>query len=66
MPLAFVGMMSQVPMLPLSSWLKRKTRGTTFEPAGNYLFWITFCFLGQPAAVLLYYSHATLGWADES
>ena len=57
MPLAFFGMMAQVPMLPVSSWIKRKTKATAFEQAGNYLFWVTFCFLGQPAAVLLYYAH---------
>jgi len=59
MPLAFVGMMSQVPMLPISSWIKRKTAGTTFEQAGNFLFWTTFCFIGQPLCVLLYYAHAS-------
>jgi diacylglycerol O-acyltransferase-1 len=58
MPLAFFGMMAQVPMLPLSAWLKRTTRGTAFAQSGNYLFWITFCFVGQPACVLLYYLHA--------
>ena len=57
MPLAFFGMMAQVPMLPLSSYIKRKTKGTAFEQAGNYLFWVTFCFVGQPAAVMLYYAH---------
>jgi len=61
MPLAFVGMMGQVPMLPLSSWLKRKTKGTSFAQAGNFLFWVTFCFIGQPLCVLLYYAHATKG-----
>jgi len=59
MPLAFVGMMSQVPMLPLSSLLKKRTRGTAFEQSGNFLFWITFCFIGQPLCVLLYYVHAS-------
>jgi len=47
--------MMQVPMLPISKWLKNRTRGTTFEQAGNYLFWITFCVLGQPLCVMLYY-----------
>ena len=59
MPLAFVGMMSQVPMLPLSSLLKKRTQGTAFEQSGNFLFWITFCLVGQPLCVLLYYVHAT-------
>ena len=66
MPLAFVGMMSQVPMLPLSSWLKRRAAGTAFEQVGNYLFWVTFCFIGQPLCVLLYFTHATRGGGAEA
>ena len=62
MPLAVVGMMLQVPMLPISAMLKRQTKGTAFEQAGNYLFWMTFCFIGQPACVLLYYMHAVGAW----
>jgi len=56
MPLAFIGMMSQVPMLPLTAWLRATTKGTAFSQAGNYLFWVTFCFVGQPLSVLLYYA----------
>ena len=63
MPLAFFGMMAQVPMLPLSAWMRRKTRGSAFEQSGNFLFWITFCFVGQPLCVQLYYMHATM-WAE--
>ena len=59
MPLAFFGMMAQVPMLPLSALLFQRTRGTAFEQSGNFLFWITFCFVGQPLCVILYYMHAT-------
>lgn len=44
----FFGMMSQVPLLFWSSSLK----GTVL---GNLIFWITFCFVGQPTGILLYY-----------
>ena len=59
MPLAFFGMIAQVPLLPLSAWLMRRTRGTAFDQVGNYLFWSTFCFIGQPLCVVLYYEHAS-------
>ena len=29
---------------------------TAFEQAGNYTFWVSFCFVGQPLSVLLYYA----------
>ena len=32
----------------------------TQQGAGNLLFWATFCVVGQPMAVLLYYYDATL------
>ena len=55
MPLAFFGMMAQVPMLPISAYIHRTTRGTAFEQSGNFLFWLTFCFVGQPLCVISYY-----------
>ncbi len=51
-------MMAQVPMLPLTSWIKRASKGTAFDQAGNYIFWTTFCFIGQPMSVLMYYAWA--------
>ena len=45
--------------MSLSKLLRRYTQGTAFEQAGNFLFWVTFCFVGQPLCVLLYYVHAT-------
>ena len=42
-------------MLSLTAWLGKRTAGTAWEQAGNYLFWTSFCVLGQPGAVLLYY-----------
>ncbi|CAG8598328.1 12828_t:CDS:2 [Ambispora gerdemannii] len=50
---AFVGMMSQIPLIemtkPLEKW---RGKGSTF---GNVIFWMSFCLVGQPAAILLYY-----------
>mmetsp|Transcript_7418 Transcript_7418/g.17627 ORF Transcript_7418/g.17627 Transcript_7418/m.17627 type:complete len:294 (-) Transcript_7418:145-1026(-) len=56
MPLAFLGMMAQVPMLFISEKISRATRHTAFSQLGNYVFWTSFCFFGQPAAVLLYFN----------
>ena len=55
MPLAFLAMMAQVPMVSASAWINRKVAGTEFNQLGNYIFWISFCFFGQPLLVLLYY-----------
>ena len=43
----------------VSAAINARVAGTPFAQLGNYLFWIAFCFLGQPAAVLLYYVHCT-------
>ncbi|KAH7650079.1 diacylglycerol acyltransferase 1-related enzyme [Cryptosporidium bovis] len=40
--------------VPLSSWTQSSYIQKR-ETVGNVLFWITFCFCGQPIAVLLYY-----------
>lgn len=40
--------------VPLSSWTQSSYIQKR-ETLGNVLFWITFCFCGQPIAVLLYY-----------
>lgn len=56
-PLAFVAMMAQVPLISASGYLPR-TEGTPFAALGNYVFWLAFCFLGQPLAVLLYFYQA--------
>jgi diacylglycerol O-acyltransferase 1 len=45
----------QVPMLIVSAKIEQYCKDTPFSQLGNYLFWLTFCFLGQPAAVLLYF-----------
>ena len=55
MPLAFLAMMAQVPLLFISLKVEQLTKDTSFSQLGNYLFWVCFCFLGQPAAVMLYF-----------
>ena len=52
MPIAFLAMMAQVPLVSVSAEINKRTRGTAFDQLGNYLFWISFCFLGQPLAIL--------------
>ena len=42
-------------MLIVSAKIEQYCKDTPFSQLGNYLFWLTFCFLGQPAAVLLYF-----------
>jgi len=47
---AFVGIMCQLPLIPLSEKMK-----TAVHPSlGNFTFWCTMA-MGQPALVLLYY-----------
>ena len=46
-------MMGQVPLISFTKWLDRKvTGGSQF---GNVVFWVTFCILGQPLCIILYY-----------
>jgi len=47
---AFIGMMGNIPLI----WFTRKFfHGSQI---GNIIFWISFCFLGQPLCILLYYN----------
>jgi diacylglycerol O-acyltransferase-1 len=41
-----------VPLVLLTEYLKKRLKSDTW---GNYLFWITFCMVGQPVSVLTYY-----------
>ena len=50
------GMMAQVPLVSVSSAISKAVHRTPFQQLGNFLFWITFCFVGQPLCVLLYYN----------
>ncbi|KAF1990990.1 hypothetical protein K402DRAFT_389190 [Aulographum hederae CBS 113979] len=51
---AFFGMVIQVPLILATDPLL-KFKGVTGKVAGNMVFWISFCILGQPLAALLYF-----------
>lgn len=53
--LRFFGMMAQIPLIYLTKSLDKKLRGSPFEQIGNVVFWISFCIVGQPLCILLYY-----------
>ena len=44
-------MMGQLPLIFLTKMIDRKYPGSSI---GNVIFWISFCFVGQPMAMLLY------------
>ena len=51
---AMVGMLGQIPLIAITDFLLRwKTYGG--RVIGNSVFWITFCIVGQPLAMLLYF-----------
>jgi diacylglycerol O-acyltransferase-1 len=49
---AFFGMLAQAPLISVAKYIDR-----TFDNAflGNALFWCTFCIVGQPVGVIMYY-----------
>lgn len=49
---AFWGLMLQVPLMWVTEQLKRHFQS---DRIGNAIFWISFCFLGQPIAEILYF-----------
>ncbi|KAJ7979320.1 O-acyltransferase [Quillaja saponaria] len=49
---AFIGIMLQVPLVLVTSYLQNKFRNSM---VGNMIFWFIFCILGQPMCLLLYY-----------
>jgi len=51
---AFAGMMWQIPLIILTDPLA-KAKSYYAKVAGNLIFWVTFCLVGQPLAVLLYF-----------
>ncbi|TKA29722.1 hypothetical protein B0A50_03085 [Salinomyces thailandicus] len=51
---AFLGMVFQIPLIYLTDPLARM-KGHNSRLAGNLIFWITFCFFGQPVAALAYF-----------
>ncbi|KAL3140361.1 hypothetical protein ABBQ38_004622 [Trebouxia sp. C0009 RCD-2024] len=58
---AFAGMLGQVPMVFITEWLKLKLK----KPfVGNVIFWVTFCIIGQPLCIMMYYhdyKHGVVG-----
>lgn len=49
---AFGGMVFQLPLILITGfWHKKKPESSL----GNYFFWLSFCIVGQPMSVLLYY-----------
>lgn len=50
-PWAFMGMMGQIPLVFLTKYIDKRHPGSSF---GNITFWVSFCFVGQPMACLMY------------
>ena len=48
---SFIGMMGQIPLVFITKELEKKFPGSSL---GNILFWLTFCVVGQPMAIMLY------------
>ncbi|KAL7533971.1 hypothetical protein ACHAWF_004681 [Thalassiosira exigua] len=48
---SFLAMMGQMPLIFLTKVIDRRYPGSSI---GNVIFWISFCFVGQPMAMLLY------------
>nr|AFX71924.1 putative diacylglycerol acyltransferase 1 [Punica granatum] len=51
-PWAFIGIMFQVPLVLITTYLQKKFQSSM---VGNMIFWFIFCIFGQPMCVLLYY-----------
>ncbi|KAI9830085.1 MAG: hypothetical protein M1826_005078 [Phylliscum demangeonii] len=51
---AFAGMILQVPLIMFTLPLERM-KGPNGKVAGNVIFWVSFCLVGQPLAALLYF-----------
>ena len=49
---SFFGIMGQVPLMMVTEYLKRKFKS---DRVGNVIFWVTFCVVGQPLALMLYF-----------
>lgn len=51
---AFAGMMFQIPLIALTDVIQ-KVKCIQGKVAGNMIFWMSFCLVGQPLAALLYF-----------
>lgn len=71
----FQGMMGQLPLMVLTRYLlrfrtkiertigpKREHTDGVFDTIGNSIFWITFCIVGQPVAIMMCY----VEWVNRS
>jgi diacylglycerol O-acyltransferase-1 len=47
-------MLIQIPLIVLTDAIQ-KIKGIRGKVAGNMIFWISFCIVGQPLAALLYF-----------
>lgn len=50
-PWLFWGMMGQFPLIFISKWFYRQFPGSSI---GNIIFWLSFCVVGQPMAIMMY------------
>jgi diacylglycerol O-acyltransferase-1 len=48
---SFLAMMGQIPLIILTKKIDKRIPGSSI---GNIIFWISFCIVGQPMAILLY------------
>ena len=53
-PWAFLGMMGQIPLVAITKYIDKLRPGSSI---GNMIFWLTFCIVGQPMAILMYTIH---------
>ncbi|USP77461.1 hypothetical protein yc1106_04735 [Curvularia clavata] len=51
---AFAGMMIQIPLIVLTDVIQ-KIKWIQGQVAGNMIFWVSFCLVGQPLAALMYF-----------
>ena len=51
---AFLSIMSQAPLISFQKFTEKKL-GIRNSELGNLVFWISFCFVGQPLVVFAYY-----------
>jgi hypothetical protein len=50
-PWSFLGMIMQIPLVGITKYIWKKFPGSSL---GNVIFWLSFCVVGQPMAILLY------------
>ena len=49
---AFSGIMAQIPLSAATKWVRKRFKN---DWIGNVVFWITFCMIGQPFSIMVYY-----------